>query len=162
PDRTGLGFQPHHRRRDDGYGRNCVTVMSRDLTLCDDQGPAGFDHTPLGNEMVALCRRHYRGPVPGRSCVGDGVPWAPHRPLCLEQKCQARPPEGGEAYAALADRPEADAIICWRAAGSAVNWPTIAAEAENASQHACVRVSYSTRFAVSQWRAFIDPPQPGG
>jgi hypothetical protein len=70
-----------------------------------------------------------------------------------------QPPEGGEGYAALADRPEADAIVCWRAYGDApAPWPTTAAEAEDAQRHACVRMSYSVRFGTPQWRAFIDPP----
>ena len=66
------------------------------------------------------------------------------------------PPEGGEAYAALADRPEADAVICWRALDSGTGWPTTLAEAEDRARHACVRVSYSTRFDAPQWRAFLD------
>jgi hypothetical protein len=74
-----------------------------------------------------------------------------------------QPPDGGDAYVALAGRPEADAIICWRDYGdSPVPWPTTAREAEDARQHACVRVSYSMRFDAPQWRAFIDPPPPAG
>lgn len=69
-----------------------------------------------------------------------------------------QPAEGSGAYAALADRPEADAIICWRAAASGTAWPTTLAEAEDRARHACVRVSYSMRFGTPQWRAFIDPP----
>lgn len=68
------------------------------------------------------------------------------------------PPEGGAAYAALADRPEADAIICWRERGDAAPWPVTAAEAEMRARHACVRISYSIRFSPPQWRAFIDAP----
>lgn len=69
-----------------------------------------------------------------------------------------QPPEGGAAYAALADRPEADAMICWRASGSAEAWPTTAAEAEDRQKHACVRLAYSIRFDLPQWRAFLDAP----
>lgn len=70
-----------------------------------------------------------------------------------------QPPEGASAYADLADRPEADAIICWRAAESNTPWPVTATEAEDARQHACVRVSYSIRFDPPQWRAFMDAPE---
>jgi hypothetical protein len=69
-----------------------------------------------------------------------------------------QPPEGGAAYAALADRPEGDAIICWRNSGDSRAWPTTAAEAEDTKAHACVRVSYSVRFDPPQWRAFLDAP----
>lgn len=69
-----------------------------------------------------------------------------------------QPAEGGAAYAALADRPEADAIICWRAYGSTAPWPTTAVEADDRQRHACVRLAYSIRFEPAQWRAFIDPP----
>ncbi len=72
------------------------------------------------------------------------------------------PPEGGEAYAALADRPEADAVVCWRALDSGAVWPGTLAEAEDAARHACVRVSYSLRFGTPQWRAFIDAPVAAG
>jgi hypothetical protein len=72
------------------------------------------------------------------------------------------PPEGGDAYAALADRPEADAIICWREVGDAAPWPITAAEAEVRARHACVRISYSIRFDPPQWRAFIDAPPARG
>ena len=68
------------------------------------------------------------------------------------------PPEGGKAYAAIADRPEADAVICWRALDSGAAWPTTLAEAEDRVRHACVRLSYSIRFDPPQWRAFIDAP----
>lgn len=69
-----------------------------------------------------------------------------------------QPPEGGEAYASLADRPEGDAIICWRPSGGPRDWPQTAAEAEDGSAHACVRLSYSVRFDPPQWRAFLDAP----
>jgi hypothetical protein len=67
------------------------------------------------------------------------------------------PPEGPAAYADLADRPEADAIICWRPGGSDVLWPTNAAEAADTQRHGCVRISYSVRFKTPMWRAFFDP-----
>lgn len=69
-----------------------------------------------------------------------------------------QPPEGAAAYAALADRPEGDAIICWRPSGDSRAWPQTAAEAENVQAHACVRLSYSVRFDPPQWRAFLDAP----
>lgn len=69
-----------------------------------------------------------------------------------------QPPGGRAAYAALVDRPEADAMICWRAAGSKAAWPATAFEAEDRQQHACVRLAYSIRFDPPQWRAFIDAP----
>jgi hypothetical protein len=69
-----------------------------------------------------------------------------------------QPPEGGAAYAALADRPEGDAIVCWRNGGDSRPWPQTAAEAEDRSAHACVRISYSVRFDPPQWRAFMDAP----
>jgi hypothetical protein len=69
-----------------------------------------------------------------------------------------QPADGGAAYAALAGRPEADAIICWREFGSAVPWPTTAAEADDRRRHACVRLAYSIRFEPAQWRAFVDAP----
>lgn len=69
-----------------------------------------------------------------------------------------QPPGGSEAYAALGDRPEADAIICWRFTNGMTAWPATAAEAEDPARHACVRVSYSVRFDPPQWRAFIDAP----
>jgi hypothetical protein len=66
--------------------------------------------------------------------------------------------EGGEAYAALADRPEADGLVCWRALGDGAAWPSTLAEAEDRARHACVRISYSERFGTPVWRAFIDAP----
>ncbi|MBA4747814.1 MAG: hypothetical protein H2056_03770 [Sphingopyxis sp.] len=72
-----------------------------------------------------------------------------------------QPPDGSAAYAALADRPEADAVICWRAYGSEAAWPTTALEAEDRQRHACVRLVYSIRFDPPQWRAFIDAPVSG-
>jgi hypothetical protein len=70
-----------------------------------------------------------------------------------------QPAEGGAAYADLIkDRPEADAIICWRDAASKQPWPTTVVEAEDHRRHACVRISYSIRFDPPQWRAFIDAP----
>lgn len=69
-----------------------------------------------------------------------------------------QPPGGDAAYAALADRPEADAIVCWRERGSDAAWPSTAAEAEDSRAHGCVRISYSVRFEPPQWRAFLDTP----
>lgn len=69
-----------------------------------------------------------------------------------------QPPEGAAAYVALGDRPEADAIICWREYCSTAAWPKTVAEAENRQRHACVRLAYSKRFGQPQWRAFIDAP----
>lgn len=69
-----------------------------------------------------------------------------------------QPPEGGAAYAALADRPEGDAIICWRPSAAPRPWPKTAAEAEDTKVHACVRLSYSVRFDPPQWRAFLEGP----
>jgi hypothetical protein len=69
-----------------------------------------------------------------------------------------QPADGGAAYAALAGKPEADAIICWREYGSAAPWPVTAAEAEDRQRHACVRLAYSIRFEPGQWRAFVDAP----
>jgi hypothetical protein len=66
------------------------------------------------------------------------------------------PPEGAAAYAPVADRPEADAILCWRPRGSDQPWPATAAEAEDTRRHGCVRLSYSLRFEKPMWRAFID------
>lgn len=72
------------------------------------------------------------------------------------------PPGGNMPYAALANRPEADAIVCWRNSGEERAWPTTAAEAEDVRAHACLRMSYSVRFDLSQWRAFMDAPLPRG
>lgn len=73
-----------------------------------------------------------------------------------------QPADGGAAYAALAGRPEADAIICWRPRGSDLPWPATAKAAEDVANHACVRVSYSIRFNAPQWRAFLDAPLASG
>jgi hypothetical protein len=73
-----------------------------------------------------------------------------------------QPPGGDAPYAGLSDRPEGDAILCWRASGGTAAWPQTAAEAEDARRHACVRVSYSVRFDPPTWRAFMDPPPPAG
>lgn len=71
-----------------------------------------------------------------------------------------QPPGGGDAYAALANRPEGEAILCWRPSGDASAWPSTAAEAEDRRSHACVRMTYSVRFDPPQWRAFLDTPLP--
>jgi hypothetical protein len=94
----------------------------------------------LADESGAL-RRTLAGPTPSEFVV---LGW--------------QPPEGGAAYAAIADRPEGDAILCWRPANSARAWPTTAAEAEDRQAHGCVRMSYSVRFDPPQWRAFLDAP----
>jgi hypothetical protein len=73
-----------------------------------------------------------------------------------------QPPGGATDYAKLADRPEADAIICWRNMGSVQPWPTTADEAEDRRTHGCVRMTYSVRFDLPQWRAFMDAPLPAG
>jgi hypothetical protein len=67
-----------------------------------------------------------------------------------------RPAGDAAAFANLGDRPEGEAMICWRARGSGAAWPATAAEAEAGGRHACVRVSYSIRFETPQWRAFLD------
>lgn len=71
-----------------------------------------------------------------------------------------QPPEGGAAYAALANRPEADAVVCWRPVGDPRGWPLTAAAADDRRVHGCVRMSYSVRFDPPRWRAFLDAPLP--
>lgn len=62
--------------------------------------------------------------------------------------------------AAIAARPEAEAIICWASGGTAESqaWPRTAAEADNATgrPYACARISYSVRAETPSWRAFIE------
>lgn len=62
--------------------------------------------------------------------------------------------------AAIAARPEAEAIVCWASGGTAESqsWPHTAAEADNASgrPYACARISYSIRGEMPSWRAFIE------
>lgn len=59
--------------------------------------------------------------------------------------------------AAIAARPEAEAILCWSSHGNN-QWPTTAAEADNAPgrPYACARVTYSIRGETPTWRAFIE------
>lgn len=62
--------------------------------------------------------------------------------------------------AAIAARPEAEAIVCWASGGTAESqsWPRTAAEADNAPgrPHACVRIAYSIRGETPSWRAFVE------
>ncbi len=62
--------------------------------------------------------------------------------------------------AAIAARPEAEAIICWSSGGGGTEWPQTAAEADNAPgrPYACARVTYSIRGETPSWRAFIENP----
>lgn len=57
-------------------------------------------------------------------------------------------------------RPEAEALLCWSADGDKSQWPSIAAEADNAPgrPYGCARIAYSLRDGVPSWRAFIDVP----
>ncbi len=59
--------------------------------------------------------------------------------------------------AAIAARPEAEAIVCWSSYGDD-QWPSTAAEADNAPgrRYACTRVTYSIRGETPTWRAFIE------
>lgn len=101
-----------------------------------------------------------------RRCLVTGaLRWARyslHRPRVNRWCWGGNRQRGGAAYADLIkDRPEADAIICWRIMGSGADWPTTAMEAEDVGRHACVRVSYSVRFDPPQWRAFVDATPNG-
>lgn len=62
--------------------------------------------------------------------------------------------------AAIAARPEAEAIVCWASGGTgeAQSWPRTAAEADNAPgrPYACARISYSVRGETPSWRAFVE------
>lgn len=62
--------------------------------------------------------------------------------------------------AAIAARPEAEAIICWASGGTAESpsWPRTAAEADNAPgrPYACARIAYSIRGETPRWRAFVE------
>ncbi|MCW0197513.1 hypothetical protein [Sphingopyxis sp.] len=61
--------------------------------------------------------------------------------------------------AAIAARPEAEAIVCWAAQGAAdPAWPRTAREADNAPgrPYACARIAYSVRDGASRWRAFVE------
>ena len=59
--------------------------------------------------------------------------------------------------AEIAARPEAEALVCWSAAGESV-WPATAAEADNRAgrPYACARIAYSMRGGVPSWRAFVE------
>ena len=59
--------------------------------------------------------------------------------------------------AEIAARPEAEALVCWSAAGEGV-WPATAAEADNRAgrPYACARIAYSMRGGVPSWRAFVE------
>ena len=62
--------------------------------------------------------------------------------------------------AAIAARPEAEAIVCWASGGTgeSQSWPRTAAEADNAPgrPYACARITYSVRGDTPGWRAFIE------
>jgi hypothetical protein len=60
--------------------------------------------------------------------------------------------------AAIAARPEAEAIVCWASGGLGQAWPQTAAEADNAPgrPYACARITYSIRGETPNWRAFIE------
>ncbi|WP_428682854.1 hypothetical protein [Sphingopyxis sp.] len=60
--------------------------------------------------------------------------------------------------AAIAARPEAEAIVCWGSGGPEQAWPQTAAEADNAPgrPYACARITYSIRGETPNWRAFIE------
>ena len=62
--------------------------------------------------------------------------------------------------AAIAVRPEAEAIVCWASGGTAESqaWPRTAAEADNGPgrPYACARITYSIRGEAPAWRAFIE------
>jgi hypothetical protein len=64
--------------------------------------------------------------------------------------------DAGE-QAAIAARPEAEAIVCWSSQGDG-EWPATAAEADNAPgrPYACARIAYSVRGETPTWRAFIE------
>jgi hypothetical protein len=61
--------------------------------------------------------------------------------------------------AAIAARPEAEAIVCWAAqAAAGTVWPSTAREADNAPgrPYACARIAYSVRDGAPRWRAFVE------
>jgi len=62
-----------------------------------------------------------------------------------------------EERAAIAARPEAEAIVCWSSSGDS-QWPATAVEADNAPgrPYACARITYSIRGDAPTWRAFIE------
>lgn len=61
--------------------------------------------------------------------------------------------------AAIAARPEAEALVCWSAGqGGEPAWPRTAAEADNDAgrPYACARIAYSMQGGVPNWRAFVE------
>jgi len=61
--------------------------------------------------------------------------------------------------AAIAARPEAEALVCWSAVqGGKTVWPRTAAEADNSADrpYACARIAYSMRDGAPSWRAFVE------
>jgi hypothetical protein len=61
--------------------------------------------------------------------------------------------------AAIAARPEAEALVCWSAGqGGGAAWPRTAAEADNRADrpYACARIAYSMRDGKPSWRAFVE------
>ena len=59
----------------------------------------------------------------------------------------------------IAARPEAEALVCWAAAGAGEGvWPRTAAEADNGADrpYACARIAYSIRDGAPHWRAFVE------
>ncbi len=61
--------------------------------------------------------------------------------------------------AAIAARPEAEALVCWSAGrGGEPVWPRTAAEADNSADrpYACARIAYSMRDGTPSWRAFVE------
>jgi hypothetical protein len=70
---------------------------------------------------------------------------------------QAAAPSAAD-IAAIEERPEAEALVCWSATGGDDIWPTTAKDADNASgrPYACARIAYSVRGEAPTWRAFIE------
>lgn len=70
---------------------------------------------------------------------------------------QAAVPSAAD-IAAIEDRQEAEALVCWSATGGDDIWPTTAKDADNASgrPYACARIAYSIRGEAPTWRAFIE------
>lgn len=64
---------------------------------------------------------------------------------------------GGADIAALTQRPEAEALVCWSASPNP-DWPATAQAADNRAvrPYACARISYSLRGDTPQWRGFIE------
>jgi hypothetical protein len=59
--------------------------------------------------------------------------------------------------AAIAARPEAEALVCW-SAQPAGTWPRTVAEASYGTDRsfACTRIAYSVRGDAPRWRAFFE------